>query len=185
MRSPNAASLHGWLIPQHSGYASAVVDRCGALPFYCSMAPPTTPRQKFPEIFVARYLSVAYTRSMTNKELLAQIDSDILKAEQDIQSLRVRLATLKEYRSKITGERRQRSNAVGVADNGLPGPGKAIRELMSEQPGLDSEALIQALKGNIKTKAANQERLLRNTIRNMMRDGVLKKDESGGLRIED
>ena len=119
---------------------------------------------------------------MTNKEMLGQINADILKTEQDVQSLRVRLATLKELRAKFTGAGRHKGRGVDSnSNNSLPGPGVAIRNLVLQGPGIDTEAVIQALRGKIKTKAVNQERLIRNTVANMIRDRLLTKNEDGGL----
>lgn len=121
---------------------------------------------------------------MTNKQLLEQIDADILKAGQEIQNLRVRLATLKEFRGKIAGVgHRKGRDADSDSGNRLPGAGVALRKLISENPGIDSEAVIESLRGNIKTKAANQERLIRNTIANMIREGLMNKNEDGGLYL--
>ena len=125
---------------------------------------------------------MGYTLDVNKKQMLAQIDSDMRKAEREIEVLRVRLDTLRELRGKLASDRSAPPAPDQLASsNALLGPGKAIRGLLADRPGMDQEAIINELRGKIKTKSANQDRLLRNTILNLVRDKLLRKDENGGL----
>lgn len=118
---------------------------------------------------------------MNKKQLVVQIDADMRKTEREIEALRVRLDTLREYRNKLV--RPSTGQATATSANGILGPGKAIRGLLADRPGLDQEAVVKELKGKIKTKSKNEERLIRNTILNMVRDDLIRKDEDGGLSL--
>ncbi len=121
---------------------------------------------------------------MNKKQIIAQYDADMRKAEREIEALRIRLDTLREYRAKLA--RPDGNGVVSAASHSgeaLPGPGKAIRRLLADRPGLDQEAIVGQLKGKIKTASKNEERLIRNTVLNMLRDSTLRKDENGGLQL--
>ncbi len=124
---------------------------------------------------------------VNQKQQQAHLDGEIRKIERELEALRIRLDTLREMRGVFYTSRKSSAvneeNAV-ESPNGLLGPGKAIRGLLSDRPGMDQEAIIKELKGKIRTKSANQDRLIRNTVLNMVRDGLLRKDENGGFFLK-
>lgn len=112
------------------------------------------------------------------KQAIAEFDAEIQKTEADMVSLRVRLETLRQMRAKLVSDSGQ---ATSREPDDRLGPSKAIKRFLSEAPGQDVEAVVAALDGKVKSKAANKARLIRNTVTNLLKDKIIHKDGMGRL----
>jgi len=118
-----------------------------------------------------------------SKDVVSDLDRLIAEAEEQLTRLRARLDALREARALHTEQRTEPSEPrlVGTERPGQPRPGDAIASYLRASPGATLDEVVAGLKGNIRTKASDEERLIRNTIWNMLKQQRIRKDENGGL----
>jgi len=138
------------------------------------------------EIFLDNGHRVGYTDYMNVKQAIAEFDAEIAQAEAALAAQRVRLETLRTMRARLANGSAQVSH--GRSDDAVRGglgPSKAVTQHLRNNPGHDVEAVIAALSGRIRSKSADQARLIRNTVANMLRNEMLWKNEQGELFVSE
>lgn len=129
-------------------------------------------------------------RDMKISTVLDVLDRQIQEAERELERCQIRLETLRDSRKLIVGtnghhrQSHEANRSLPRGTDAMLGPGEAVRLLLASKPGIDLVGIVDQLRDSVRTKSANKERLLRNTVANMVRDGKIERDERGGLMLQ-